>query len=447
MNKLAQSKSFASSVSATALVICCAFLLAAMIIEPAAAQNYAVIHNFSGGSDGSAPNAGIILDSGGRVYGTTAAGGNTGANCNYNGAENGCGAVYRLTAHGSVWITSPLYVFQGGQDGNSPWARVIAGPDGTLFGTTMFGGSGPCVNNQFGTGCGTIFRLQPPANACGSVSCPWHETVLYRFDGAGSGTHGANPMSEVVFDTAGNFYGTASVGGASGYGLVYKMTKTNGGWTYSVIYSFAGPPSDGAGPESGLIFDQAGNLYGTTASGPHGLGAIFELTPSGNSFTEKILYSLNQNGSDGSEPQGGLIFDPSGNLYGTTTQGGADMAGTAFELTPNGNSWTFSLLTNFPNNGCFSCIPGSAASLFRDSAGDLYGTSPNGGSSGFCGAVFKLTPAQSGYTYNSLYDFQCDANGSFPYGNVVPDGSGNLLGAAGGGGSSGHGVVFTISPN
>jgi uncharacterized repeat protein (TIGR03803 family) len=432
--------------SATVLTICCASLVAAMTMESAAAQNYAVIHNFSGGSDGAAATAGVIIDRGGRLYGTTTAGGDTGANCDYNGAGNGCGAVYRLTAHGSDWITSPLYVFRGGQDGSSPWARVIAGPDGTLFGTTMFGGGGPCVNSQFGMGCGTIFRLQPPANTCSSDPCPWHETILYTFDGNGPGTHGANPMSEVVFDAAGNFYGTASVGGASGNGLVYKMTKTNRSWTYSVVYSFAGPPNDGAGPESGLIFDQAGNLYGTTASGPHGLGAIFELSPSGNSWTEKVLYSLNQNGSDGGQPQGGLILDPGGNLYGTTTQGGANMAGTVFELSPNGNSWTYSVLTNFPNNGCFSCVQGSEASLLRDGAGQLYGTSPNGGLSGFCGAVFKLTPAQSGYVYNSLYDFQCNANGAFPYGNVVADGSGNLVGTTGGGGSSGHGVVFTVSP-
>ncbi len=446
MNKPVWLRAFCPYMKAMALTIFCGFLVAALTITPAAAQNYAVIHNFSGGSDGSGPNAGVTIDRAGRLYGTTSAGGNGGANCNYHGAGNGCGTVYRLTAQGSGWITSPLYVFQGGQDGSSPWARVIAGPDGTLFGTTMFGGGGACVNNQFGTGCGTIFRLQPPANACSSVNCPWHETILHTFDGNGAGTHGANPMSEVVLDAAGNFYGTASVGGASGNGLVYKMTKTNGNWAYSVIYSFAGPPNDGSGPMSGLVFDQAGNLYGTTSAGPHGSGAVFEISPSGSGWTERVLYSMNLNGSDGSEPQGGLIFDPLGNLYGATTQGGANMAGTAFELSPNGNSWTYSVLTNFPNNGCSSCIQGSEASLFRDNAGNLYGTSPNGGSSGFCGAVFKLTPAQSGYSYDSLYDFQCDANGAFPFGNLVPDGSGNLVSTAGGGGSSSHGVVFTVSP-
>jgi uncharacterized repeat protein (TIGR03803 family) len=195
-----------------------------------------------------------------------------------------------------------------------------------------------------------------------------------------------------------------------------------------------------------LVFDQAGNLYGTTSAGPHGSGAIFQLSPSGNGWTEKILYSLNINGSEGSSPSAGLIFDTAGNLYGTTTTGGANMAGTAFELSPNGSNWTFSVLSDFPNNGCDGCIQGSMASLYRDNAGNLYGTSPNGGSSGFCGAVFKLTPSQSGYTYSMLYNFQCQSDGSFPEGNLVPDSSGNLVSTAGGGGSSGHGVVFTVNP-
>ncbi len=182
-----------------------------LLVPFAHAQTYTVIHNFTGGQDGAVPLAGLIMDRAGRLYGTSAAGGNVGGQCTVPN-ENGCGAVYQLVRHDSSWIVTPLYDFAGGPDGAVPQARVILGPDGTLFGTTTYGGGGSCSSSQGGPGCGIIFNLHPPARACRSVRCPWSESILYSFDGTGSGTHGAYPTSEVVFDQAGNFYGTATDG-------------------------------------------------------------------------------------------------------------------------------------------------------------------------------------------------------------------------------------------
>ena len=386
------------------------------------AQTFTVLHTFTGGQDGKSPYAGVTLDQAGSLYGTTTAGG------------AGYGTVYKLTHKGPAWTFNPLFSFDG-SDGANPEARVIFGPNGTLYGTTEGGGLNNC-----NTGCGTVFNLRPSATACRAALCPWTETVLYAFKGHFS--DGAAPgAGDLLFDQAGNIYGATSGGGGYDYGAVYELTPSGGGWTESILYSFPGGVG-GFYPFSGVIFDNAGNLYGTTVDG--GLanrGTVFELTYSaGSGWTESILYDF-PNGSDGSGPQPGLIFDPLGNLYGATPRGGKGGAGTVFKLTPAGNgNWMYSLVYSF--TGGDPCGPWGT--LVMDEAGNLYGTTYCGGF-GY-GRVFELTPSSGGWAYKDLYDFTGGSDGAHPYGSVVFDASGNLYGTTYTGGSQGDGVVWEITP-
>jgi uncharacterized repeat protein (TIGR03803 family) len=423
-----------------------AFVLTVGATGPAQAQTFSVLHNFTGGADGRTPTAGVTID-GESLYGTAVNGG------------TGCGTVFELRQKGSSWPLSPLYSFPAAPPdyGCDPEARVIVGPNGSLFGTT-YGGGEP--------GYGTVFNLKPSPTACPSVICPWTETVRYSFSGP---PDGASPgYGDLLFDSAGNIYGTTYLGGVANSdcapyqsqtcGVVYKLTLSNGIWTQSVLYSFEGG-SDGGNPYAGVIFDQAGNLYGTTYYGGLGYGTVFQLTPSGSGWTENILYKF-QNGSDGSLPFAGLIFDPSGsgNLYGATSTGGTGGGGTVFELSPPGSWTTFTVLYSFTGGGGGpDCTPiqnpsilGPAASLFVEGS-NLYGTTFCDGALGF-GNVFELTPSGNSWIYTDLHDFTGGSDGANPISNVVFDTSGNLYGTASGGGNPncddgyGCGVVWEITP-
>lgn len=235
------------------------------------------------------------------MYGTAVAGGMQAC------PGYGCGTVFKLSHRSSGWVFDPLYSFEAGNDGDHPQARVIFGPDGRLYGTT----SDP---SPFGA----VFNLRPPPTACKTALCPWTHTVLHLF----AGSDGWGPTGDLVFDLAGNLYGTTFEGGSHGQGAVYELTPSNGGWTESVLYSFMGG-TDGENTNAGVIFDKFGNLYGTTTyggmynCGNQGCGTVYELTPSGSGWTKTILYNF-QGRSDGDFP-GGLVFDDSGNLYGTTS--------------------------------------------------------------------------------------------------------------------------------
>jgi uncharacterized repeat protein (TIGR03803 family) len=392
---------------------------------PAQAQTFTVLHAFSGGGDGGLPQAGLTMDRADNLYGTTMAGGYTGTRCNI-----GCGTVFKLTRKNSGWIFSPLYGFLGGSDGADPQAGVALGPDGSLYGTTSQQGQ------QNG---GTVFSLRPPPAPCRAALCPWTETVLYRFTGLlGTGDGYLPSLGDLIFDHAGNVYGTTNLGGANDQGTVYELTRSNGAWTESVLYSFGNPP-DGQRPYSGVISDSAGNLYGTTGRGGNRSsdGTVFQLTPSGSGWTENILYTF-QNRADGAGPGAGLIFDSAGNLYGITSYGGQYGFGTAYQLSPSSGSWTFSTIFNFADGG------GSTASLTMDAAGNLYGTLPN--AYPYDGEVFKLTPGMGGWTVTVLYRFGGGDDGSSPYGSVVLDADGNIYGTTEGGGAYGKGVVWEIMP-
>jgi len=406
------------------ILVLAVVLLTLFTAPPMQAQTLNVLHGFHNSPDGSAPWAGLARDAAGNFYGTTTQGG-----------DYGYGMVFKLAKRGSGWIFYPLYSFpQPGDDndGAEPNAPVVIGRDGSLYGTTAMGG-----HNQ-----GIVFKLTPPPRICQTTMCPWNETILYRFTG---GDDGGNPYSPVVFDAAGNIYGTTQSGGSADMGAVFKLTPSGSGWTETVLYSFMGFP-DGAQPESGLLLDAAGNLYGTTADGgANTFGTVFQLVPSGTGWTENILYSFG--GLDGYAPYGGLIFDNAGNIYGTTAYAAAGN-GTVFELTPSGGQWNFTTLYYLTSGG--PTVPGPVGTLLLDSHGNLYGTTFEGGLPGCglgfgCGTVFKLSPGSGGWTYNLLYQYSGGSDGGFPVDGLVSDPQGNLYGA-GWGGNSGNGVVFEWMP-
>jgi uncharacterized repeat protein (TIGR03803 family) len=227
--------------------------------------------------------------------------------------------------------------------------------------------------------------------------------------------------------------------------------------TYNIIYSFSGC-ADAGGPTSTLILDRSGSLYATAKSGGapcgvrgwgvafklkpatgSGSGTVFELTPSGSGWTPKVLYTFT-GGTDGGEPVGGLVMDAAGNLYGSTVEGGTGGGGTIFELSPSGGSWTFGTLYSLVGGG------GPLSSLTIDAAGNLYGTAFLDGASGV-GSVFKLTHSGGSWTFTDLHDFQANSGGVTPIGGVTLDGSGNLYGTTIDGGTRGAGVIWEITPN
>jgi len=354
------------------------FAVTLLVTSTWAATNWheKVLFNFNG-TDGYQPMYGLIFDAAGNLYGTAFGGGDP--SC---GDPNGCGTVFQLTpAPGGGWTETVLHSFKGyPTDGSYPYAGVIFDAAGNLYGTTGGGGT---------YGVGTVFELSPAAGG------GWTETVLHSFNGS----DGHGPEAGLIFDAAGKLYGTTAWGGTgtdclnTGCGTVFKLTPVaGGGWTETVLHSFSN--TDGALPFAGLIFDAAGNLYGTTQQGgSYGFGTVFELTPTaGGGWTETVLFSFNGNwsGRDGGLPEAGLIFDAAGNLYGTTGAGGTYAYGTAFELTPTaGGGWTETVLHSFNNNGTDGESP--LAGLIFDAAGNLYGTTGGGGTYGL-GMVFELTP-------------------------------------------------------
>jgi uncharacterized repeat protein (TIGR03803 family) len=437
--------------SRTALIA--ALLLAGWVL-PALAQT--VIHDFRGpADDGVNPSAGLIADKDGALYGTTAAGGQNNAGAVFrltqpaagqknwtvtllysfkgdgardgssplgrltfdrqgalygttNGGSNGAGAVFRLTPPDdgqTDWTETVIYRFKGRTDGSNPTAGLIADKDGALYGTTLFGGA-PGKN-----GHGAVFKLSPPVDG----ETAWTEAVIYRFRG---GSDGANPYASLNAGKDGALYGTTLSGGTAGqigHGTVFRLTPPAQGeksWTETVLHRFAGGEGDGDSPLAGLVAGTDGALYGATflggSSGNQGAGngTIFRLTPpeeGQTAWTETILYRFCAKPAcaDGTIPEGELIADEDGTLYGTTQFGGGACAlyphsgcGTIFRLTPPataGAAWTETVLYRFAG-GRDGVNP--FTSLIADRRGSLFGTTPYGGrddgdGNGY-GTVFKL---------------------------------------------------------
>jgi uncharacterized repeat protein (TIGR03803 family) len=293
-------------------------------------------------------------------------------------------------------------------DGQHPESRLTVDGAGNLYGTTHDGGcpgDGNC-------GRGVVFEISPNGQDNGG------ETVLYTFcsEGGDNCTDGANPnYSYVMFDSAGNLYGTTISGGAYGYGVVFELSPVGGAWTEAVLYSFTGG-ADGGFPVNGLIMDKAGNLYGTVkvSNNGQGGGGVFELNPSGGGWTEQLIYGAEQGNYSG------LTTDAAGNIFGTTVS-------SVFELSPNGQGgWNPKVLYTFTLNGKDGYQPENAP--VSDGAGNLYGTTVNGGAKN-AGTVYELISGKKGkWTEKVLYSFKGKGDSANPWGGVVLDAAGNIFG-------------------
>jgi len=381
---------------------------AAIQPPPAQAQTYEILRRFKGETHGYGPEAGVILDSDGTIYGTTGAGGVTAGAC----IPSGCGVVFKLDASGAATV---LHSFTGAPDGANPYAGLAGDGRGNFYGTAQFGGAAQ--------DSGVVFKVDTAGT----------ETVLHSFgETAGDG---ACPTAGVIRDSAGNLYGTTVYGGTSGQGVVFKLDSAG---VETVLHTFTGYPADGANPYAGLDRDSAGNLYGTTAfGGAAHAGVVYKLDPNG---TETVLYNFT-GGSDGGYPDAALIQDSAGNLYGTTVYGGASYSGgtsgygVVFELDKSGME---TVLYSF-TGGLDGANP--IAGLVRDSAGNLYGTTWRGGSSGY-GVVFKLDTAG---TETVLHTFTGGTGGGATGAGLIRDAAGDLFGTTPAlGGKANKGSVFQL---
>jgi uncharacterized repeat protein (TIGR03803 family) len=311
-----------------------------------------------------------------------------------------------------------------------PKFKILATVPGGLFTGLSFDAKGNLYGGTGGGGDhndGTIFQLTPGAHG-------WTLTTLHSFDGQDGGT----PNGGLIFDATGNLYGTASTGGTGG-GTAFEMTPGSNGWAFKVLYDFCLQYHcpDGSHP-SALIMDGLGNLYGTaTGGGSYDDGIVLRLAGASGNCRETILHSFN--GSDGSYPYDALVFDKVGNSYGTTSRGGSYGEGAVFKLKRVSGGWKQQVLYSFCSAG-FPCDDGLDAydGLTFDDSGNLYGTTNQGGSNTcgetHCGTVFKLTPTRAGHwKHTVLYDFPEPENGSNPTSGVIFGKSGNLYGTAGGG--------------
>ncbi len=409
--------------------------------------NETVLHSFSG-EDGVEPYGGVIGDGAGNLYGTTF----------YGGASDN-GVVYKLDAKGKETV---LYNFTAGPDGGEPQAGVIRDAEGNLYGTTLFGGTGDCP-----FGCGVVYKLDATGqesvlhaftggadgangnadpglirdaegNLYGATSNgggpdsagvvfeldpAGQESVLYTFPG---GSDGANPHSGVTSDGKGNLYGATYFGGPANAGVVYQVDATG---HETVLYRFTGG-ADGQNPNGGVIRDPAGNLYGTTVHGGIGYGVVYQVNAAGN---ETVLHAFT-GGADGMYPYAGVIRDSEGNLYGTASAGGPANAGVVYKVDPAGDETVLYWFTGGPDGS------GPQAGVIRDKAGNLYGTTISGGASN-TGVVYEL---HANGLETVLHSFTAGADGANPYAGLTGDAAGTLYGATYSGGASNAGVVYKV---
>jgi len=427
---------FWAAVGKTLAAVTVMLVVTLMLVSGAgAASKYKVLHRFNEYGyqhpDGTSPYGGLILDAAGNLYGTTAHG--WGSDCYWNG----CGSVFELTPNpDGTWTENNLSdVFFDTDYGSWPMASVIFDAAGNLYGTAS--GDYTC--------CGIVFQGAPQPDGS------WKWTTLHSFTG---GTDGSTPFAELILDTSGNLYGTTVLGGAYGNGVVFELTPNpDGTWTETTLYSFTGG-KDGAHPQSGLIFDATGKLYGTTAYGGlpgcvgSGCGTVYTLTASGGRWKEKVLHRFS-GGKDGGLPTARVIFDAAGNLYSTAESGGAYGYGVVFELIPNPDgSWKEKVLHQF-KGGKDGANPWPA--LVLDGTGNLYGTTYNGGPYGY-GTVFKLTLGTDGIWRESMLHAFKGQPARNPYAGLTLDAAGNLYGVTVGGDQdcswwqNDCGAVFEITP-
>lgn len=362
------------------------------------------------------------------------------------GGTYGLGEAYQLSpAGGGQWSETVLYNFSffGFLPKVVPLSTLLFDTDGNLYGTTEYGG----IARSNGNG-GSVFKLSPPTQS----GLPWTATSLTWFHQ--DSYQPWSPRTWLIRDASGSLLGTTDDGGSYGGGTIFKLTKPKsaGPWDLSVLYNFCSVGNDcldGHFP-SGLISDANGNLYGTTRGGGlYDYGTVFGLSPNGSGgWVESVLYSFCSDGGrcrDGQNPSAGLTLDSAGNLYGTTADGGTSGKGTVFMLTQSGTTWTEKVLYSFKDS------PDGAhpmSGVVFDSTGSLYGTCIDGGSGGGIdggGILFELIPGAGGWTEKNLVQFQGN-NGYHPLGNLTMDSAGNLYGVTLSGGTTNIGTAFQFTP-
>ena len=416
MEKSSQNNRFSGAMRFALIILP---LVAAMLANQAGASNVRVVYSFGGG-DGEYFDTELVMDKSGNLYGTSVQGGNFQS-----------GNVFQLKPTRNGWTLTVLYSFTGGLDGGQPYKGVTLDSRGNLYGTTVTGGTGGCEG-----GCGVVYKL---THAHGS----WSQSVIYSFTG---GSDGSGPGSPVVFDKQGNLFGATPVGGANGLGTIYQLKpKKDGTWKLAVVHTFTGG-NDGAGGSAGrLLFDIVGNIYGVaTSGGAHGSGTAFELSSvQHGKWKLKTLYAF-KGQPDAGFPYGGLIFDSAGNLYGTTYYDGKNDIGAIYELSQVGGKWKERVLHSFAGG---SDGKQSISTMVSDGAGNLYGTTIEGGSGCDCGTIFKLAAGAKGTgKYSVVYRFKGAPDGSYLYAGMVPDATGSFYGITLQGGSANIGAIFKFIP-
>jgi uncharacterized repeat protein (TIGR03803 family) len=435
-------------------------ILAVVVVPPifssgaSPASKEKVLYSFKGDADGGYPLSDLTIDSGGDLYGTTSIGGIV--NCGFN-QGNGCGTVFELKHSESGWQEKVLYSFKGGNDGETPEAGLIFDKVGNLYGTTPSGG-----RNEGGV----VFKLTPDSQG------GWTQSVIYAFN-CSSGSAGCSPQADLALDAEGNLYGTTSYGSDpacfyqnnGGCGAVFElMPQSGGGWKETTLYAFAGPPGDGAIPVAGIVFDLAGNIFGTTRYGGKGscengtiglgqvagCGTVYKLTHSGGVWTETVLYSILPGNGFGTIPTGELFFHNPNHLLGVTRTGG-DGLGTVFELVDTQTKgW------NHPREAhIFYGSPDGekpVGRLIGDQKGGLLGVTSGGGPTrNQFGIIFQLRLSTNGAKESILYSFTGPPDGDGPSAGLVSDSKGHVFGTTqlGGKGAAcigGCGTVYELTP-
>lgn len=423
--------------------------------KSATAAKLNILHSFcqEGCSDGERAFRGLATDGSGNFFGVT-----------YYGGKFGQGTVFELRHRRHNFRFHSLHSFSG-KDGQNPYSSLVVDTQGNLYGVTLQGGG---HRNP-----GVVFELSPGQGKAGHK---WAERILHSFCSENSCKDGANPTTSLtyagmasgaLYDGVSPLFGTTESGGRNDAGTAFELTMNGDQWSETVIHNFCsrGGCLDGKFPESSLIPDQAGNLYGTTFVGgpnnqqvPGGAGVAFELLIN-NAWSETVLYNFCQaaNCLDGVAPQGNLAIDAIGNLYGITSGGGVPSkacpsgCGVIFKLVPDGADSTISILHSFCSKT--DCRDGSSIyeGVVLDSSGNLFGTTQFGGGNDIDqfheggGVVYELT----GSSYKVLHRFCSLANcadGANPFTDLVLGRSGNLYGTTAYGGAYGQGAVFEIKP-
>ena len=408
----------------TLLVLLSLFALILAFPRKTDAQE-SVLFSLDGDEHGGYPDGDLVVDASGNIYGTAVEGGT------YDS-----GVVFELSSTENGWKETVLYSFSSGPDGGQPYGGVTLDGQGNLYGTAVVGGNmrnANCVED----GCGVVFKL---TNSGGN----WTESVIHAFTG---GNDGYGPGSGVTFDSQGNLYGTTPTGGAAGFGVVYQLQPgQNGKWRLQVIHTFTGGDDGGGGSAGRLIFGRSGNIFGVaTEGGANGEGTAYELKPNSNgTWRLRTLYAF-KGQPDAGFPYGGLVFDPQGNLYGTSYYDGANDLGAVYELSPRNGGWSERVLYSFQGKADGS---GPISTLAFDNTGNLYGTTSEGGAPGCsCGTIFKLAPAGNGNWRGSVaYQFQGIPDAGYAYNGMTLAASGNFVGSTVRGGTDNEGAIFQVIP-